>query len=92
LFCWQSPAPKKRKIVFLCVKRWWYDDFFRGGGILLLYVYIQGGHKSRRATGIIWIRWCVSRQCTSVRNKCIDLRPYRIEYSPALLAGDIYIL
>jgi hypothetical protein len=40
---------------------------------------------------IIWIRWCVSRQCTSVRNKCIDLRPYRIEYSPALLAGDIYI-
>jgi hypothetical protein len=26
-------------------------NFFRGGGILLLYVYIQGGHKSRRATG-----------------------------------------
>ncbi len=62
------------------------------GGLLLLYVYIyRVDTRVAGQRGIIWIRWCVSRQCTSVRNKCIDFCPHLIYSSPHLPAGYIYV-
>lgn len=81
------PEKKKKKKSFSYALN---DDdmttFFGGGYYYCMYIY----RVDTRVAGqrdIIWIRWCVSRQCTSVRNKNV-LTCVRIVLSIApLLVG-----